>query len=513
MGKQPFRISNRSRCLILWSRFAIHCQLLGILSCAIPAKVGSAEVPLRLSDVLHSVSEQYPPYLAALIERDIASGRHQSALGAMDLQTYLRLFNNPTGFYESTTSEVGLEQFTNLRGATIFGGYQYTDGFLPDYYRSRRTDAGGTPRLGIRLPLLRNGSIDSRRAAIFKTDLDRKLADPFIRKQHLNFILAAMKTYHHWLAMGRKLEITESLLEIAQEREKAIQTQIQKGLVAPVVALENQQLLVSRRLATANARRQLEAATVTLSLLHRNKKDKPILAKRSRLPAEFPTPLPLPTRTLSLALQHASSHRPEIKLYELKLEKLDINTKLLRNQRQPQLDAYIAASQSLGTSQYKDTGEFELELGIEFKMPLQQNRAKGNIKANAAKIEQLILETQFAFDRIAAEVWDAHSAVKAAWEQHEQSALNVLLANQLHEVEQDRFSLGAVDFLSLQLRERSAYQASLLQIDILKQYYDALATLIVATGIDCSTELPDINGHLMHAILHLNPTGQIDNQP
>ena len=146
-------------------------------------------------------------------------------------------------------------------------------------------------------------------------------------------------------------------------------------------------------------------------------------------------------------------------------------------------------------------------------MPLQQNRAKGNIKANAAKIEQLILETQFAFDRIAAEVWDAHSAVKAAWEQHEQSALNVLLANQLHEVEQDRFSLGAVDFLSLQLRERSAYQASLLQIDILKQYYDALATLIVATGIDCSTELPDINGHLMHAILHLNPTGQIDNQP
>jgi outer membrane protein TolC len=512
IGKQPFEISNRSQFCIWWSRFAFHSQLLALLSCAIPEKAESAEKPLRLNDVLQSVSEQYPPYLAALIERDIASGRHQSALGAMDLQTYLRLFNNPTGFYESTTAEIGLEQFTNFRGATIFGGYQHTEGFLPDYYRSRRTDAGGTPRLGIRLPLLRNGAIDSRRAAIFKTDLDRKLADPFIRKQHLNFILSAMKTYHHWLATGQKLEVTESLLGIAQEREKAIQTQIEKGLVAPIAALENKQLVVSRRLATAKARRQLEAATVTLSLLHRNTNDEPILAKRNRLPAEFPAPLPLPTRTLSLALQHASNHRPEIQLFELELEKLNINTKLLRNQRQPQLDAYIAASQSLGESRYKDTGEFELELGIEFKMPLQQNRAKGNIKANAAKVEQLTLKTQFAFDRIAAEVWDAHSAVKAAWEQHEQAELNVLLANQLHEVEQDRFSLGAVDFLPLQLREQSAYQASLLQIDILKQYYDALATLIIVTGIDCRTALPDGKGHLMQAIQHLN-SAQFDTQP
>ena len=493
----------------LWAAIRTVCAIATSLLWISHNQAATPGTPLLLQEVLQSVTNQYPPYLAALIERDIATGRHRSALGAMDLQTYFRLFNSPTGFYESTTAEAGFEQFTNLRGATLFGGYKYTDGFLPDYYRSRRTDSGGTPKLGLRLPLLRDGSIDSRRAQIFKADLDRKLADPFIRKQHLDVVLAAIKTYNHWLASGRKLAITESILEIAKKREKGIQIQIEKGLVAPIAALENQQLVASRQLATAKARRHLEAATVALSLFHRNAKDEPILAKRKQVPETFPAPQEMPAETLSLALQHASIHRPEITLYEIELEKLNVDTRLLRNQRQPKLDAYLAGSQSIGDRQYKDTGEFELELGIEFKVPLQQNKVKGKQQVNAAKIEQLALKSQFAFDRISAEVWDAHSAVRAAWEQHLQAERNVRLATQLQEVEQDRFAIGAIDFLPLQIREQSAFKAQLTQIDTLKQYYDALATLITATGLDYRSASVPANSHLFQLIQSLESVPMI----
>ncbi len=496
-----------------WHRVWISGVLTIFLLYAPKGEAASPEEPLSLAEVLGSVTAQYPPYLAALIEREIATGRHRSALGAMDLQTYFRLFNNPTGFYESTTAEAGFEQFTNLRGATFFGGYKYTEGFLPDYYRSRRTDGGGTPKLGVRLPLLRDGSIDSRRAQIFKADLDRKLADPFIRRQHLDVVLATMKTYNHWLASGRKLAITESLLTIAKNREDAIQTQIDKGLVAPIAALENQQLVVSRKLAVAKANRNLEAATVALSLFHRNASDEPILVQRKRVPQEFPSPQALPSQALSHALKHASTSRPEVQLYELELEKLNIDTKLLRNQRQPKLDAYITGSKSIGDRQYKDTGEFELELGVEFRMPLQQNKVKGKQQVNAAKIEQLELKTQFAVDRIAAEVWDAHSAVTAAWEQHQQAEQNVLLANQLQAVEQDRFAIGAIDFLPLQIREQSAFKAQITLIDTLKQYYDALATLIVATGLDYRSNPVSADTHLIRLIQNLPPETEINLAP
>ena len=44
--------------------------------------------PLHLEDVLRSVTNQYPPLLAALIERDIANGRLRSAQGAFDFNIF-----------------------------------------------------------------------------------------------------------------------------------------------------------------------------------------------------------------------------------------------------------------------------------------------------------------------------------------------------------------------------------------------------------------------------------------
>ena len=289
------------------------------------------------------------------------------------------------------------------------------------------------------------------------------------------------------MASGRKLAITESLLNLARKRVQAIETQITQGLVAPVASLENRQLVVSRELSTVKAKRELEAASAALSLFLRNEEDKPILPNGNQLPAGFPAAQAPPENALSLSLQHASAARPEVTIYELKLEKLAIDTRLFRNQLQPYLNAYAKGSQSLGDTLYKDKDEFELELGLEFKMPLQRNQAKGNLRVNEAQIEQLELDTRMALDRIAAEVWNAHSAVQAAWEQIGQAELNVSLAAQLHEVERDRFALGAVDFLTLQLREQTDYRARLSQVEVIHQYFTALADLIVATGLDART--------------------------
>lgn len=151
--------------------------------------------PLIVKQVLESTTSQYPPFLAALIERDVADGRLLSSQGAFDFQSMLKVFSNRTGLYQSTTAEAGFEQFLGIWGATVYGGYRFTDGTLPDYYYQQRTNEGGTPALGIKLPLLQDGSIDSRRAAIFKAQLDRQLTEPIIHRQHLDFTRAALLAY------------------------------------------------------------------------------------------------------------------------------------------------------------------------------------------------------------------------------------------------------------------------------------------------------------------------------
>lgn len=448
----------------------------------IPAAV--AGVPLGLDEVIASVAGQYPPYLAALIERDIAQGRLRSAGAAFDLGTFARVFGSPRGYYESTTFETGVEQFVGLWGATIFGAYRLTDGdSLPDYY-GQRTQNGGEVRMGLRLPLLQDGSIDQRRAAILRARLDKELADPLIRRQQLDFLRAGMVGYHNWVAAGLRLRVAEDLLGVAKERQDAIRRQIERGLSAPVVLQENQQMVVSRELAVVRARRRFEAAALALSLFVRNGQDRPVVPGRERLPDGWSGAVVTEPEPDSGLLQSALLRRPEIRQLELSRERLQVDLRMAKNSMLPRLDAGAEAIQGLGDDRYKDRSETEVKMGVEFRMPLQRSQARGSLQETQGRLEQLERQLGFARDRILAEIRNTHQAVVAAWEQVDRASLNVRLAQSLQEVERERFRRGAADLLALQIREQAAFQARIEELDAIEQYHVSRADLVTALAQD-----------------------------
>jgi hypothetical protein len=61
------------------------CITITTLWLAVTLSSHSAEQPLMLDEVQASVRTQYPPYLAALIEQDIANGRVRQAQGSFAL--------------------------------------------------------------------------------------------------------------------------------------------------------------------------------------------------------------------------------------------------------------------------------------------------------------------------------------------------------------------------------------------------------------------------------------------
>jgi outer membrane protein TolC len=473
------RLAPREHSLsLLWVFHVLLC-FFGIVGVAQESKP-----VLHFETVLQSVTSQYPPYLAALIERDIAQGHLRSTKGAFDFETFAKVFQNPTGFYESTTVEAGFEQFTGIWGSTVFGSYRWTDGLLPDYYSERRTDRSGTPSLGFKLPLLRDGSIDKRRAAIAKAKLEVELVNPVIQRQRLDFVKASASAYLNWMKAGKNLQIAEQMLELATLRTNAIQTRIDKGLSAPVVSLENRQMVVSRQMSLIKARRAFESASITLSLFLRDIDDAPVKPVREQLPQTWPELVTVPEDILSTAWKYASVHRPEIRYYNLEMLKLGVDSELFQNQLNPRLDAYVAASQSQGQSLYKDTGEFELKLGFEFRMPLERNAAKGAVQANEANIEQLERSIGFAIEKIFTEIEDSYSALRAAKDHMTLAVENKNLASNLRGIEADRFRWGATNLLSLQIREQTAFKANQSLIDARYNYYKALTGFLIASAVD-----------------------------
>ncbi len=456
----------------------------GALVQAAPLFAAEKGKALQLPEVLASVRGLYPPYLAALVEQDIANGRIRQALGAFDLQLNAGAAVNPLGYYSGSSGYAGLEQPLNFWGGSVYGGYRLSSGLLPNYNKDR-TGSDGEAVLGFRVPLLREGNIDRRRVTLWQSQIDRELADPMILRQYLDFIRASSIAYYNWTAAGYRLALANELLRLAKDRDEGIAEQVKSGASPPIVRIDNQRLVVSREIGLVQAERRFQAAAIELSLFYRQTENsQPVIASRERLPEAFP-PHPRPQlERINEDIRNALASRPEMVRLQLSMDKIALDRRLAKNNLLPNLDLSFEARQTPGNDPAKESDATELEAKLEFKLPFQRREAKGRLDVAAAQRERLLQEQVFASDRIAADVRDSYSALIAAHDALKQTRLNVDLAQQLQEAEVERVKQGAADLLALQLREQATFEAKVLEVEAQAEYFRAQANYRAAVAAD-----------------------------
>lgn len=467
----PSRLSALLVCVLLAAPSALRAQD----PSGDPTGGGELEGPLRLEQVLEQVEGTYPPLLAALIERDIREGRFRSARGVFDVDLFSKFGGTPDGYYEYSTLEAGAEQFLGVWGSTVYGGYRLTEGDdLPDYYR-QRTNADGEGTVGLRVPLLRGGAIDKARAGVQAAEIENRAAGPVIDRQRLDFGRAATVSYWKWLASGRKLQLARQLLEIAENRQAALEAQAEQGLVADIDLVDNRGLVVSRRLEVVAAERDFQAAALSLSLFFRTDDGRPVVPGEDALPVDFPVPdLPVELDP-GVDVQRALARRPELIRLALDVERVEVERALARNTLLPYLNANVEAARNWGDELYVDRSETELRAGVEFKLPLQRREARGKVQEVEGKLFQAQQKLAFARDKVAAEVQAFYVTLETALQRSELAATNVELALELQAAEQERFRVGASDLLSLQIREQKAFDAQKKAVEALLDFHTALA--------------------------------------
>ena len=438
--------------------------------------------PLLAEEVLASVEATYPPLLATLIERDVREGHLRAAGSIFDLNLFATVKGTPSGYYEYTTVEAGVEQFLGVWGSSVYGGYRLTTGeTLPDYY-TQRTQRSGEATAGLRVPLLRGGATDPGRTALAQAGVTAQMADPWIARQRLDFVRAATVAYYEWVAAGLKLGFARELLGVAQARAAGLEQQVADGLRPAIVLVDNQRLVVSRELDVLDAERSFQGAGLALSLFLRTTDGEPVVPDAGRLPARFPSldaaTDPDPDEGVAAALER----RPEILQLGLELESVELEGRLARNTLLPTLDARIEVAGNFGEARYGDRSETEIRGELGFRLPVQGSEARGRILAAEAKETQARRKLEFARDRIEAEVRDAWAGLQATLGRTERAELNVELAARMREVEAERFRVGASDLLALQIREEAAFEAATSAADAWLDAFTALADYRASTA-------------------------------
>jgi outer membrane protein TolC len=440
-----------------------------------------APIAVRLDDVVTAIYASYPNLEAAAREREIAAGGALAAMGKFDTQLLGDLVSEAPGYYENYRYGLGAKQYT-WGGGQVFSGYRLGRGNFEPWYLERETNKGGEFKAGFTVPFFRDRDIDRRRAAVYKTRIQRTAAEPLIQQAIIDAVFEGSMAYWDWVAAGRELQVAREQLEIAAERQEKIAKAVELGTLKGIELVDNERLIVARRAKQIGAQRKLEQSALKLSIFLRSFDGLPLLPTPEQLPTEFP---PVTAPDLEQTSQHitqALTLRPEPRLLNLAAQQAQVDVQQANNLLLPGIDGGIVASQDVGapTSSKRDKSEFELEAGLLLDVPLQRRGARGKLLASQGKLAQLAAKQRLTQQKIAVEVRNALTAMNADFNQIEQARRTVELAHRMEEAERTKFEQGASNILLINLREQATVDAQLMVIAAEADYYRSTAALHAA---------------------------------
>lgn len=430
--------------------------------------------PLTPEEVLRSVNQHFPLLAAVLEERRIAEGGETSAKGEFDTKLKAKGDVEQFGFYRNETFEALVEQPLQAWGTDVYSGYKLGRGKFSPAQDKSVTLSAGEYRAGLRTNLLRNRAIDARRAGLQTNALQRDVAETTVDKSRLTFFKEALKQYWEWVAAGQQLRVAQALLRLAEERNNQIEESVKLGSIAPIELTDNRQTILRRRGAVVGAERNLQNRAIELSLFLRAADGSPVQPPPERLP-----PIPEPPGDLDDAriredLAFAIQQRPEVRGLLFKRDQQQVEVRLAGNQIAPQLDFFLQYSRDVGVGSATKIGN-NVESGLIFELPAQRRKAIGKNVQQTAKLSQIEAELRFSRDRVVADVQDAVSAVKAAYETLAVVRNEVLTARQLEEAERAKFDLGDSTQFLVNLRELATADAQFREIKAQSDYFKAFA--------------------------------------
>jgi len=444
---------------------------------------GQPRATLTLHEVLTSAQRAFPSLLIAQQRQRASEGEYKTAEGGFD--TLLKVQNRYSviGLYENQNNDISIEQPTALGGTTFFGGWRRGAGDYPVYDGKSLTAQDGEMRMGVNIPLWRNRDIDRRRASLKQADLGLDIADYDVEQALVEINRLATHRYWDWVLAGQRLQITEHLLNIAEQRNDGIRQRVAAGDIPEFEALDNQRAIIERQERKVAAQRLLEQTAIQLSLYWRDANGEPQLPDSQQLPAAFPPHEQSNTLDYHKALDIARAQRPDLQRLDLQIQQSQTELELQENQRAPAVDLSVTGSQDMGAGVGKEKlNRHELYLGLNVDIPLQRRVATGRSEVAAANLQRLKLEQNLLDNRIAADIKDVLSALSAAQKRLDLTRSQQKATEQLEEGERTRFELGETTLLFVNLREIANGDAALLKAEATSNLLKGLADYQAALG-------------------------------
>jgi outer membrane protein TolC len=390
-------------------------------------------------------------------------------------------FNQFQGFYANRKMDVSILQRTPFWGAVFQFGFRRGDGSFPVYEGKAVTEDQGEFRLGLVLPLLKNGWIDQERANVSKSSLSVDVAKLQEKTQKLELLKQLSVRYWDWYLSGMRLKVSQEILKLAENRQSQIKSRVEKGDLPKIDQLEGDRIILQRTSQKAQAERafvkfKLDILSFTSDLEQQKISD----FNESDLPIYEPKKVNLQTIWKESEASIADQH-PEVLRQQTIFEQSVIDRDFAKNQFLPKLDLVLNSSQDYGNKVYS-LDQRQSEVGVVFEFPIPSRAATAKVsQMNAAQLKQ---EAQVSISktRVLNQIIDARNALGISAERLNYSLQEAVLAKKLVQLENSRFLLGDSSLINLNIREQNLMEAEVRQFESFAEMKKSEIELQVASG-------------------------------
>lgn len=439
---------------------------------------------LSARQVMEIVKRYHPVALQAGILVEQAKADLVSARGQFDPvfenEAAQKTFEG-TAYYSYNRPEISIPTWF---GIEVKAGLEYLSGNRTDPVDTK----GESSYLGISVPLAKNLLMDKRRAALQSAKIFRQASVAERRNMLNQLMLDALKSYWSWVKEYQLYQVMNEAVAINESRFRWVRSAYQLGDRAAIDTTEVLAQWQQFELLRSQAWLNFQNAGLELSVYLWTAGAQPYELPSNIIPQEPLREISVmnqPVPVLNELLNAAVSNHPELRLYQYKLQALNIERKLKFQELLPMVNfRYNQLGRGYDVWKTVTSPYFEnnYRYGLSIAVPLRLSQGRGEYKKARLKINYAELELEQKKRQVENKVRSYFNELLALKEQvkwQEQSWRNYL---QLQRAEELRFRSGESSLFLVNARETKALEALQKLLELKAKYFVSENTVRWAAG-------------------------------
>lgn len=287
-------------------------------------------------------------------------------------------------------SNSGLNIPTRL-GMSFQAGFDWNEGEFINEQNS--LPENGLWYAGVSVPLLQGLLIDENRATLRKAFLDKNYYENQSQLLMNNLLLEASNYYWTWVQMNYKKKVIEEAYQFTMTNFINYKTAFEQGDKPAIDTLEAYIQLQNFAVQRQQIANDLQSARLTLLTFLWNEESQ-VAQEVGKTPTDINAARLKLVDSLQFSQDDLIQRHPELRSYDIKVQKLAIDNRMKREKLKPKLNLEYNLLQTPATGFSEIRGLDNYNWGVSFSFPIFLREQRGELRMSTIKLENTNYEFQ-----------------------------------------------------------------------------------------------------------------------